>query len=239
MDETLSVQTLECACSLALRQRARSPFGAFLVAHFAARAEALGVAVEARVAEAQAYYSATAGRYEAALRRALDGFRAALADALNEAAEPADPPPARRAARSRSTEAEIARLEARLEELKRRQSEGGDDAAMDDAEDDSGEEDAMDDGEEYGGAAVAPASGGAPAPMDEDSDDEEPDPFGYAAGEVFEGAGRRLDSAPPDTSAAEAAAAVEEEKARAAADAEAARRKDVADKRAAFLARLG
>ena len=95
---------------------------------------------------------------------------------------------------------EIARLEARLEELRRRNN----------------------------------------APMEESSDDDESmdggGNMGYAGPEIF-GPGRRLDSTEtaPDPAPALAAAA-EAEALRAAREEQ--RRKDVADKRAAFLARL-
>jgi hypothetical protein len=94
---------------------------------------------------------------------------------------------------------EIARLEARLEELRRRNNNAGD-------------------------------------AMEESDDDESMDGAGYAGPEVF-GPGRRLDSneTAPDPAPALAAAAADE--ARRAAQEEQ-RRKDVADKRAAFLARL-
>ena len=92
---------------------------------------------------------------------------------------------------------EIARLEARLEELRRRTN----------------------------------------APMEEsDDDDESMDGAGYAGPEVF-GPGRRLDSTETAPDPAPALAAAQEAEARRAAQEEA-RRKDVADKRAAFLARL-
>ena len=92
---------------------------------------------------------------------------------------------------------EIARLEARLEELRRRNN----------------------------------------APMEESSDDDESmDGGGYAGPEVF-GPGRRLDSTETAPDPAPALAAAQEAEARRAAQEEQ-RRKDVADKRAAFLARL-
>ena len=92
---------------------------------------------------------------------------------------------------------EIARLEARLEELRRRTN----------------------------------------APMEESSDDDESmDGGGYTGPEVF-GPGRRLDSTETAPDPAPALAAAQEAEARRAAQEEA-RRKDVADKRAAFLARL-
>ena len=92
---------------------------------------------------------------------------------------------------------EIARLEARLEELRRRNN----------------------------------------APMEESSDDDESmDGGGYAGPEVF-GPGRRLDSTETAPDPAPALAAAQEAEARRAA-LEEQRRKDVADKRAAFLARL-
>ena len=95
---------------------------------------------------------------------------------------------------------EIARLEARLEELRRRNSNAGD-------------------------------------AMEEDSDDDESmDGGGYAGPEVF-GPGRRLDSTETAPDPAPALAAAAEAEARRAA-LEEQRRKDVADKRAAFLARL-
>ena len=95
---------------------------------------------------------------------------------------------------------EIARLEARLEELRRRNNNAGD--AMEESSD----------------------------------DDESMDGAGYAGPEVF-GPGRRLDSNETAPDPAPALAAAAEAEARRAAQEEA-RRKDVADKRAAFLARL-
>ena len=94
---------------------------------------------------------------------------------------------------------EIARLEARLEELRRRNNNAGD-------------------------------------AMEESDDDESMDGGGYAGPEVF-GPGRRLDSTETAPDPAPALAAAQEAEARRAAQEEA-RRKDVADKRAAFLARL-
>jgi len=94
---------------------------------------------------------------------------------------------------------EIARLEARLEELRRRNNNAGD-------------------------------------AMEESDDDESMDGGGYAGPEVF-GPGRRLDSTETAPDPAPALAAAAEAEARRAA-LEEQRRKDVADKRAAFLARL-
>ena len=70
----------------------------------------------------------------------------------------------------------------------------------------------------------------------DDDDDESMDGAGYAGPEVF-GPGRRLDSTETAPDPAPALAAAQEAEARRAAQEEA-RRKDVADKRAAFLARL-
>ena len=92
-----------------------------------------------------------------------------------------------------------ARLEARLEELRRRNNNAGD-------------------------------------AMEESDDDESMDGAGYAGPEVF-GPGRRLDSTETAPDPAPALAAAQEAETRRAAQEEA-RRKDVADKRAAFLARL-
>ena len=71
---------------------------------------------------------------------------------------------------------------------------------------------------------------------DDDDMDDAPDGGGYAGAEVF-GAGRRLDSTETAPDPAPALAALAEAEALRAA-AEVLRRKDVADKRAAFLARL-
>ena len=236
-DEVLSVQTLDVACAFALETRRESPFSSAILAHLSTRAPAIATTVDARVAEAHSDYPATAQRFEVVLRRTLTAFQERLAAA---AAEPAvlpptpaappttpaapavppttpaapaslpttpaapQPPPAPVAPGNQPADAEeIARLEARLEELRRRNNNAGD--AMEESSDD---DESMD-----GGGNM-----------------------GYAGPEIF-GPGRRLDSTEtaPDPAPALAAAAAEE--ARRAAQEEQ-RRKDVADKRAAFLARL-
>ena len=73
--------------------------------------------------------------------------------------------------------------------------------------------------------------------MEESDDDESMDGGGYAGPEVF-GPGRRLDSTETAPDPAPALAAAAEAEARRAAQEEQQRRKDVADKRASFLARL-
>ena len=241
-DEILTVQTLDVACAFALETRRESPFAAAILAHFSARAGAIAVTVDAQIAEARAFYPSTAERFATVLRRTLDAFQERLAAA---AAEPAAAPPAASAPASSAPAAappaasapatapaasapatpapqlpppappaappapqanaeEIASLEARLDELRRRAGGGVD--AMEESDDD-----------------------------DDDMDDA-PDGGGYAGAEVF-GAGRRLDSTETAPDPAPALAALAEAEALRAA-AEVLRRKDVADKRAAFLARL-
>jgi ubiquitin-protein ligase len=219
-DEVLSVQTLDVACAFALETRRESPFADAILAHLSTRSAAIATTVETRIAEAHSDYPATAQRFEVVLRRTLTTFQERLAGASVEpavlpptpaapAAPPAtpaatapaapQPPPPAAPPQPPADAEEIARLEARLEELRRRNNNAGD-------------------------------------AMEESDDDENMDGAGYAGPEVF-GPGRRLDSTEtaPDPAPALAAAAAEE--ARRAAQEEQ-RRKDVADKRAAFLARL-
>ena len=226
-DEVLSVQTLDVACAFALETRRESPFSSAILAHLSTRASAIATTVETRIAEAHSDYPATAQRFEVVLRRTLTTFQERLAAASAEPAvlppapaAPAAPPaapvappttPAAPAAPPTMPAApqpppappadaeEIARLEARLEELRRRNNNAGD-------------------------------------AMEESDDDENMDGAGYAGPEVF-GPGRRLDSTETAPDPAPALAAAQEAEARRAAQEEA-RRKDVADKRAAFLARL-
>jgi baculoviral IAP repeat-containing protein 6 len=230
-DEVLSVQTLDVACAFALETRRESPFADAILAHLSTRASAIATTVETRIAEAHSDYPATAQRFEVVLRRTLTTFQERLTAASAEPAvlpptpaapaapptTPAAPPvppatPAAPAALPTTPAApqpppappadveEIARLEARLEELRRRNNNAGD--AMEESED----------------------------------DDESMDGGGYAGPEVF-GPGRRLDSTETAPDPAPALAAAAEAEARRAAQEEQ-RRKDVADKRAAFLARL-
>jgi baculoviral IAP repeat-containing protein 6 len=226
MDEILTVQTLDVACAFALETRRESPFAAAILAHFSARTGAIAVTVDAQIAEARAFYPSTAERFATVLRRTLDAFqeRLAAAAAKPAAAPPAAsapatapaasapatpapqlPPPALPAAppAPQANAEEIASLEARLDELRRRAGGGVD--AMEESDDD-------------------------------DDMDDAPDGGGYAGAEVF-GAGRRLDSTETAPDPAPALAALAEAEALRAA-AEVLRRKDVADKRAAFLARL-
>ncbi|CAH0365428.1 unnamed protein product [Pelagomonas calceolata] len=222
-DEVLSVQTLDVACAFALETRRESPFSSAILAHLSTRSAAIATTVETRIAEAHSDYPATAQRFEVVLRRTLQAFQERLAAASAEPAvlppapaapavppttpaappttpaAPQPPPPAAPPQPPADAE-EIARLEARLEELRRRNNNAGD--AMEESSD----------------------------------DDESMDGAGYAGPEVF-GPGRRLDSTEtaPDPAPALAAAAAEEAR-RAALEEQ--RRKDVADKRAAFLARL-
>jgi len=220
-DEILSVQTLDVACAFALETRRESPFSSAILAHLSTRSAAIATTVETRIAEAHSDYPATAQRFEVVLRRTLTTFQERLAAASAEPAvlpptpaAPAAPPtaPAAPAVPPTTPAApqptpqppadaeEIARLEARLEELRRRNNADGD--AMEESDD----------------------------------DDESMDGGGYAGPEVF-GPGRRLDSTETAPDPAPALAAAAEAEARRAAQEEA-RRKDVADKRAAFLARL-
>ena len=218
-DEVLSVQTLDVACAFALETRRESPFADAILAHLSTRSAAIATTVETRIAEAHSDYPATAQRFEVVLRRTLTTFQERLAAASAEPAvlpptpaapaapptpavpptaptAPQPPPPAAPPQPPADAE-EIARLEARLEELRRRNN----------------------------------------APMEESSDDDESmDGGGYAGPEVF-GPGRRLDSTETAPDPAPALAAAQEAEARRAAQEEQ-RRKDVADKRAAFLARL-
>ena len=226
-DEVLSVQTLDVACAFALETRRESPFSSAILAHLSTRSAAIATTVETRIAEARADYPATAQRFEVVLRRTLTTFQERLAAASAEpavlppapaapaalptmpAVPPAtpaapQPPPAPPAAPQPppappADAEEIARLEARLEELRRRNNAGD---AMEESSD----------------------------------DDESMDGGGYAGPEVF-GPGRRLDSTETAPDPAPALAAAAEAEARRAA-LEEQRRKDVADKRAAFLARL-
>ena len=148
-DEVLSVQTLDVACAFALETRRESPFADAILAHLSTRSAAIATTVETRIAEAHSDYPATAQRFEVVLRRTLTTFQERLAAASAEpavlpptpaapptrrlrrprrplppttpAARCTQPPPAPVAPGNQPADAEeIARLEARLEELRRR-----------------------------------------------------------------------------------------------------------------------
>ena len=139
---------LDVACAFALETRRESPFSDAILAHLATRSPAIATTVETRIAEARSDYPATAQRFEVVLRRTLTTFQERLAAAVAEPAvlpptpaAPAAPPttPAAYDARCAHPPAaaapqpppappadaeEIARLEARLEELRRRNNAG-------------------------------------------------------------------------------------------------------------------
>ncbi|KAH8046155.1 hypothetical protein JL721_12457 [Aureococcus anophagefferens] len=165
-DEVLAVQTSTARGAAA----ANEPFGDAILRHFEHKKAAIAQTVEARCFEADAYYADTAEAFKAA--------PAATRRSLSSA-----PPPRARAARWResSTDRDIAKLEAQLEDLRRRKL-AEDAAAMDTDEAEAEDDDAMDDGGDDD--------------MDEDDDDDDDgDDAGYAGPEKFAGAGRTLASA--------------------------------------------
>ena len=216
-DEVLSVQTLDVACAFALETHVSRP----LLMRFwriCLLVSVIVTTVETRIVEAHGLPR------DGSTPRSCCGAPSPLSRRGAASAEPAVLPPARGArgasyarcaayaptapqrrhrgpAATTADAEEIARLEARLEELRRRNNNAGD--AMEESDDD---DESMD-----GGGNM-----------------------GYAGPEIF-GPGRRLDSEETAPDPAPALAAAQEAEARRAA-LEEQRRKDVADKRAAFLA---
>ena len=209
-DEVLAVQTLDGACAHALAARREGPFGDAILRHFEHKKAAIAQTVEARCFEADAYYADTAEAFKAALRGAHAAFLAALGAAAAEPRAPAAP-------RESSTDRDIAKLEAQLEDLRRRKLAEDAAAAMDTDEAAAEDDDAaMDDG------------GGDDMDEDDDDDDDGDDAMGYAGPEKFAGAGRTLASAPPPPPPPPPAV---DEAAVAAAEAAAARRRELALRR--------